>query len=270
MAALDSLIDEGRSNGLTIQDRAAMNDTLNTVNQNEKSNRDAVLQNMQARGRGGSGFELASLLSGNQGSANRAATEGLDIASESRTRALNDLMEAGQLGGQIQNQDFNQQAQIAKAKDLINQFNATNSQAVANRNVNRSNDAQQFNLNNSQRIADTNVTNRNQAQTHNKGLYQQDFNNRMNKAGSVADQYNRMAGDSYGEAQRVSNEFQNMGQGVGAVGTSLKLRRGQSGQADGGYQTPMSQGSSSSSTYDPSEFEQFKAYQRMKKGQGGY
>lgn len=201
LAALSKLEEVGNQGGLSFEDRSRLNHIQSELNRNEQANRQAIMQNMASRGMGGSGFELAAQLANQQGAAERASTAGLDVKAQAERRALEALMGAGQLGGQIRGQEFDEKARAAQAQDSINQFNAANRQSVQNANVDRRNVAQQANLQERQRVADSNVELRNKQQQYNKELQQQKFQNQMTVAGgksgalsNQANMFNEQAG----------------------------------------------------------------------------
>jgi len=55
----------------------------------------------------------------------------LDVSAQAQSRALQALMQGGQLGGQIRQQDFGEQSEKAQAQDAINRFNTANRQQVS-------------------------------------------------------------------------------------------------------------------------------------------
>lgn len=181
MAALQGLQDISDSGGMTAADEANLQKIQNQENSAARGKREAIIQNAQARGLGGSGLELMSQMQNAQDSATRASQRDMDVAGQAQQRALEALMQQGQMSGQMQNQEFNQKAQVAGANDAISRFNAQNQQAQINNNVNARNAAQATNLQNKQSIADTNVGIRNDQQKLNKGLRQTDFDNEMRK-----------------------------------------------------------------------------------------
>lgn len=202
MGALSSLQEIGDNKGLTATDRAKLQQMSDDVGTAERGSREAILANARARGIGGSGLELASLLQGQQGAAQRRSQEGLNIAAMAEQRALDALMQAGQLGGQVRGQDFSEAARVAEAQDAINRFNAANKQSVLNQNIQARNQAQQYNLGERQRVSDSNVALRNQAQMHNKGLAQQQFQNQLAKAQGAAGLASNMAQLQESQKQR--------------------------------------------------------------------
>lgn len=209
--ALSGLQDISSNKGLTAADRAQLQSIQTGEDTAARGAREAILQNAQARGMGGSGIELLQQFQNQQDSATRKSQRDLDVAAMAQNRALQALQQAGQLGGQIQAQDFNQQAQVAGANDAINKFNAQNQQNVELVNTKARNIAQAQNLSEQQRVADSNVDLKNQQQKYNKSLQQQQFDNAYKKAGGVAYSLNNQA-----------QGFQQAGQGVqNLIGTTL-------------------------------------------------
>jgi hypothetical protein len=193
LEALQGLQDITNGGGLTAADRSQLNRIASEEQSKERGSREAILQNAQQRGVGGSGLELLAQLQNQQSSADRQSQRGLDVAATAQERALQALQQSGNLSGQMRSQDFNEQAQVAQAKDAINQFNAQNRQQVNLSNVTSRNNAQALNLSEKQRISDANATTSNTQQQYNKQLAQQDFENKYKKAGGTAGAYQNQA-----------------------------------------------------------------------------
>lgn len=215
LQALSSLQGISDSGGMTLQDQANEAKLIATANQNEAANRGAIQQSMATRGMSGSGFELAAQLANQQGAATRAATNQTDIAAQAQQRALAAIQAQGTLGSNIQAQDFNQQAQVANANDIISKFNTSNSQAVAGTNTATQNDAQKANLNNNQAIANTNTGFANQQEQFNKNLTQTQFNNQITRANGVSSATSGAAAGNDASANRTQQTWAGVGQGVG-------------------------------------------------------
>lgn len=184
LAALQQLQDRS-VDGYNIEDKAAMSRTLNEAAMQERAQRDALLANAQSRGAGSGGNVLAQQLMAQQGGASRANDGALQIAADGRRRALEAVMASGQLGGQMQGQDFDQQARIAQAQDSINQFNTRNANDRSMYNNQLTNNAQLRNIDTRQGIASTNAAGRN-------SFNQNQFNNQA-RISEV--QYNHQTND---------------------------------------------------------------------------
>lgn len=193
MSALNKLQEVGSAGGRDAQFLSDAAKLQSDVNTNLQGQEGAIQQNMAARGMSGGGSELVARQMAAQNAANRQSQAGLDLNAQAQQRALQALMQSGQLGGQMQAQDFGQQSQKAQAADAISRFNAQNQQNVMSSNTANKNQAQQYNAQNQQNIANQNVGQNNQAQQYNLGLAQQNFNNQVTKASGVAKQYENMA-----------------------------------------------------------------------------
>lgn len=128
--ALQRLQEDSSTIGLTAPERAEMGAAMDDAAQYERGQREAILQNAQARGMGGSGLELASLLQGQQGGAMRAHAAGRDAAAMAARRRALANMQLGQFGSQLRGQGFGEDADKARAYDAIAQFNANNRRGV--------------------------------------------------------------------------------------------------------------------------------------------
>lgn len=207
--------------GMRPEDQAALAGVRSDVAQQENARQQGILQNMQERGVGGSGAELAAQLASSQGAANRASSQGLNIAGQASQRALEAIAQSGQLGSSIRGQQFGEEAQKAQAQDVINRYNAMNSQQVSGQNTAVNNAAQAQNLANKQQLMNSNTGLGNQQEMYNKGLYQQNFNNQMQKAGGVAGANQNMGNYYGGQAANTQKMWGNVGQGVGQGAAAL-------------------------------------------------
>ena len=213
MAALNALKAISEGGGLTAADQANLNRVQNEAAQSDRGRREAIMQNMQQRGMSGGGQSLLAQLQSNQAATDRANQAGLDIAGMAQQRALDAIMQSGSLAGNMQNQAYNQQANLAAAKDAIAKFNAQNTNSAGMANMQALNNAamanaanqyqaatgnraanlgaQQFNISAlnaanaanvdaRQNVANANVGLNNQAKQYNQALPQQQFNNQVN------------------------------------------------------------------------------------------
>lgn len=163
-------------NGLTAADKAQLETVMIQENANERGNREAILQNMAARGQLGSGQEIASKLVSQQGSANRNFAAGTSLASQAQQRALQAMTQAGSYASNLRSQDVAEQTQKAQAADAIAAFNAQ-MQAQTNRaNVASNNAAQAQNLANKYAIQQTNLNQQRAEQEQAANSYVQGYN----------------------------------------------------------------------------------------------
>jgi hypothetical protein len=186
IAALQKLSEIGNEGGLTASDKSKLQAIQSQEQTAARGARESILQNAAARGVGGSGLELMSQMQNQQDAATRQSARDLDVAAQAQERALQAIQAAGQMGGQMNQQQFGQQAQIADSQNEISRFNAANKQNVNMANVAANNQAQASNLASKQNVANANVDQANKQQQYNKELAQQGFNNQMSKAQGVA------------------------------------------------------------------------------------
>lgn len=117
--------------GWTDTDRRALEQQQMQSRMEERSQRQGVMDAAARRGdvRGGNTI-LASLVA-QQGSANRDAQRGTDIALEGRRRALDALAQQGSFATSMRGQDFGEQATRASAMDQFRQWGAGMKQSAA-------------------------------------------------------------------------------------------------------------------------------------------
>jgi hypothetical protein len=189
--------------GLGAQDIAALKQIQRSTAGQAQAQNAATLQNAAATGTLDSGTNVMAQLMAGQQAANRAQTQGEAQAAQAAEARRQALAQYGQMSGNMANQDFNQKAQIANAKDNINQFNAQNKQAAG-----------QFNITNQQNLNNQKASNANQQEIYNKQLIQQKFQNDVQKAGGVASQMNNV-GQMY--SQQGQNAANGQAQMTGAI-----------------------------------------------------
>jgi hypothetical protein len=203
--------------GYTEGDKAAMRDVKRDVNQNARARQKSILNEMAQRGVLGSGMELAAQLKGEQQSIDAEASASNKAIQNAQARALQATAQQSSMAGNLRSQDVGEQANIAKAKDAINQFNTANRQRVMGQNVASRNQAQAANLAARQAASDANIQNRNQNELRNKQLIQQQFQNDIQRAGGQAEQLT--AGGKIAQAghNAVAGQYAGIGGGIADI-----------------------------------------------------
>ncbi len=122
--ALRRIAQDAATPGLTAEEKMAQAEAQAEAARYEAGQRGAIEQNAQARGIGGSGFELASRLSAEQGGAERAnrAAMAASANAEARRRLAQEQLLHGAAG--YQGQLFGQSADKARADDAFRRFDA--------------------------------------------------------------------------------------------------------------------------------------------------
>lgn len=217
MQYLEALGQQGQT-GLTATDRNAFDQLQRGVASQEQSRQNAILQNMAQRGVGGSGMELAARLQSSQSGADRAQQESMALAAQAQQRALEAQAAAGGLAGQMRTQEFGEKSDIARAKDIMGQFNQQNQLATRRGNVQEQRQTQAGNLQMRQSMENQRTNTANEQEKLNKALLQQRFSNELGRAGGQAGQYNVMGNAAQQGAAATGQNIANIG---GAVGSGL-------------------------------------------------
>lgn len=181
MSALEMLRQRSVT-GLGPEDRAALNQVRGEVQRDTEAKRQQILQQMQARGLGGSGAELAMQIAGSQQSADQASAEADRLAAMASQNALSALAQYGNQAGNLQAQDLGLQSSKAQAMDEFNRFNIQGRRDAQATNVGAQNQAQAANIGRSNTVSDTNIGNRNQELANVRDLKNQQAANMSNLA----------------------------------------------------------------------------------------
>lgn len=221
MGALSSMQKRGKV-GLSAEDRAALNQVRSEVQRDSEAKRQQILQQMQARGMGGSGAELMAQLSSAQGAADQAAAGSDTLMAQAQQRAMEAIRQSAGMAGEVRGQDFGVASDKARAIDERNRFLAENTIARQQRNVQNLNQAQMANLQEQQRIADYNTQQKNAELLRQRDAEQRQYTDKLNYASGITGQQGKLA-NYYGDTANQKAQAQmNMAKGVG-------------GMADAGY-----------------------------------
>lgn len=204
MQALAKLQQVG-TEGLTSEDRLAMDELNREVAQQENARQQSILQGMQQRGMGGAGAELAAQLSSSQSAAQSQQRASQQIAAEANKRALEAIMKSGQLGSDIRTQEFSEQEAESKAADAIAKANVEHSRDIQQRNISSRNSAQEANLNRAQEIADANVAMENKQRAERERIALLKYNQALEKQRAKSGAQQNMAsyfGDQAGREEK--------------------------------------------------------------------
>lgn len=210
MKALDQ-VSQLADKGFSDEDMMAFNVARQQAAGEAEAKQQQILQNMQARGQGGSGNELISRLTAAQNSANQLSLEQQKQAmaqAEARKQAL--TMLANQ-SGSLRSQDFGEESSIANAKDMVNRINQQNQQETARYNTGAKNTAGLRNLETKQTQANSNVNIRNTGKQNNIAALKDKFNMDVAKATGQNAVSSSMA-------NRAANSAASNAAGIGQIG----------------------------------------------------
>lgn len=207
-------LQELSTEGLGVEDRIALDQVLQEATAGDQSRRASILNDMAQRGTVDSGAQLASQLDSNQQANQQAFDNAQNIAAQASRNRMNAMQMLSNQSANMEQTDYGRAAQKATAQDAIQQFNAS----VRNQ-------AGQQNLANRQNLANQKASTANQQEIYNKGLLQQDYLNRLQKAqskiGLNTAQGQNQAESALQEGQGKANMWQNIGQGVGNAATAV-------------------------------------------------
>lgn len=220
MNALETMSKMG-AEGLTAEDRMALNQSRRQTAGDAQSRQQSILQNMAQRGVGGSGMELAAKLASSQASADQAGQESDRTMAMAQRRMLDAVSGAGQLGGQVRGQEYGEQTDLARARDAIAQFNLQQRAGTQAANVGQLNEAQLRNLAEKQRVSDVGVATKNQEQQYNSQLLQQKFANELALKQAKAAAQMGQASAAQAQSGRTAEQWQGIGSGIGTALTGV-------------------------------------------------
>ena len=211
MDALRSLRDQSES-GLTSEDRLAMESMLGQAAEQGQAREQSMLQGMNRRGTMDSGMQLAAMLQGQQSDATNARKNAMEMAAQSSQARRSALQNMAGLAGNMEAADYQRQSNAAQARDAIAKANAVNKQQIGNQNLGMR-----------QNISDRTTANRQQEEMFNKGLIQQDFQNKLSKAGAQGQAQGNMANMYTNQAQNIAaNNSQMMQSLITGAATAAK------------------------------------------------
>jgi len=179
--------------GMTAMDEADLAKIAAEESQAERGQREAIIQQAQQRGIASSGLSMAAQLENQQGGATRRSARDTEVAGQASQRRMIALEEAGSMAGSMRSQEYGEAADIAKAQQMIDQFNTQNTQAQLAERSRQQNIANQANLSNAQRIMDANVDMANQEERYRQSIAQQNFQNQLGLSGAKAGAHYKMA-----------------------------------------------------------------------------
>ena len=216
-AALDEMTGLGQT-GLGAEDKAAFNQMRRQAAGAAEAQQASTLQEMASRGMLDSGANLAAQLQAGQSQADRMSQEGDRLAASAAEARRAALGQQANMASQMSAQDLGLKTNKASAADTIAQFNTQQRAVTGAAN-------QGYNVDRANQLANL----RNQEEVANKGLIQQNFQNKIQKAGGVAQQQSQMAANLQNQAgaaqqaqQAQTSALLNLGGTLGAAGMSKK------------------------------------------------
>ena len=204
--------------GMGAEDRAALNQVRQETQRDAEAKRQQIIQQLNAQGMGGSGASLLAQLGAGQQAAELASQQSDALMANASSARRNAIQQYGQMAGEMRNTDYNQSAEIARAKDERNKFLAQNSIERQRTNVGALNTAQQANLTTQQRINDANVAMANEEKRRQAEAQQLAYQDKLKFVAGKTGQQQLLA-DYYGNTANAKAKAQvAMGKGIGGLG----------------------------------------------------
>ena len=220
LGVLSSMQDRAKV-GLSAEDRASLNQVRGEVQRDAEAKRQQVLQQMQARGMGGSGAALIAQLQAGQDAQNLASQQSDNLMSQAQSKALQAIGQSSDMASNLRGQDFQTAKAKAGALDERNRFLQENSIARQRSNVGALNEAQQANLKEQQGVADANVRQSNEEKQRQAVAKQQQYRDKLNYAAGITGQQSAQA-KFYGDTANAKVQAnKDMGKGAGGLAESI-------------------------------------------------
>ena len=203
--------------GITPNERAQLN-TIQRSNAADQSSRlKGMLEDQMRRGVGTSESALAQRMLDSQASANTEAQQSDNLAANAWQRALQAMTGASTLAGQMNQQEYNQQSDLARALNTRENTNFLNAAGVQQRNVQGLNAAQQFNLANQQRLNEVNAGKQETEQIRNSQIPMEMYNAQLGKFQAGANLAGKQMDQARTTGQQQSGMYAGIGQGLAGL-----------------------------------------------------
>jgi len=192
----------------------------------------AILQQMQQRGIGGGGAELAARLGASQASAEQQAMQDLAAAQQQKQEAIQAMLQRGQMAGQMREQEFGETAQVAQAQDVARRFYDQMRAQQEAQNIATRMASQERNLSAKEKLAQYNAQLKQQQQLQHIAARQQQYQNYLQKAAGMSGAQRAMANLAQQQGAQQAGMYGQLGQGVGTLVSGAMEYFGDKGGTD--------------------------------------
>ena len=216
MQALTQFQQIANTPGLDPASKLAMQQIVDSANEQSQGAQGAIQNQAQAEGQGGGDFALTQRALAAQGASNNAATQGMQAAAEAAANRQSALTNMSNIGAGLEGSDYAMAQNKAAAQNAINATNQSATNAANTGNAANQIQTGEFNTTNAQGVNAANTTAAQNQAYYNASLPQQQFNNELSKAGGIAG----VSGQQASAAQNAQNQGNAMtGSLLGAAGT---------------------------------------------------
>lgn len=202
--------------GRDAQSDALQEDAMRRQAIENNSQQASIRQNMQQRGIGGSGLELAQAMGAQQNAAQLGADSSRSAMLDAYKTRLQALRDSASLGGQIRNEDVEVESRNVGINNDFNRRLSANQNAYNQYKDGVNNDAQWKNIGMHQDADNKNVAGKYETDKWNinngNTLKQREYDNAIGKVGLSAGQSNQKVADIRGNAQDNASIISGLGQ----------------------------------------------------------
>lgn len=202
MTALNQMQDVSGDNGMTPEMQAQLTAALNTANTNTQGERGSIQDALAQRGVSSSLLGPAAQMAAAGNDAQTANMSATTAAGQAEQNALTAMANSGTLAGNINAQDYGQQANKAAAQNAINQWNAQNTTQNNQFNATNQQAANTYNTTNQQNVSNQNTGNANARTQYNAQVPQTVFGDSMQKAQGIANAAENQAQNATSQGQQ--------------------------------------------------------------------
>lgn len=213
LKALSALQQRGEL-GFTPEERFEMMQQQRAAEQEAGAQRAGIIEGLRARGLMDSGAGLRAQLRSADELAERQSMLSQQRSAQASQRALQSMVQAGELGGRVRGQEFDIAHTLAAAEDEMGRFNISNKMQQEARRAAMENQARQYNLSMQQDIANKNVQQINAEKQRQREAEQRMYQNKLVLAQLKAETYGAQAQRAQQQAGTTQQAWTQLGQGV--------------------------------------------------------
>lgn len=214
MGALEALQARGKT-GLTAEERVQLLQERRSAEKAAESKRQQIMAEMRARGALDSGAGLRAQMQSADELASRELESSERLAAGASQRALQALVQSGQMAGSVRGQEFDIARTLAGAEDEMARFNITNQRGIEQRRASQETAARQYNLAQQQRAMDMNIQQANQERIRQMQAQQQMYQNQLAIAQMQQQALLGQAAQNRADAAQTQQAFSQAGQAIG-------------------------------------------------------
>jgi len=215
--ALSMMQNQGQV-GLSAQDRAAISQVRNQLERDSQAKSQQIMQQFMARGQGGGGAELQSLLQSGQSTAEQASQASMSLMSQAQQRALEAVRQSADIASGMRSQDYNVNSTNTAQQNERNRFLAENSITRQRANIGTTNEQLRLNLEEQQRISDYNDQLKNAEKARQRNEKGSLWDRKLSYGSAMANAQMGQASQAGQQASNTANMWSNIG---GAIGGGL-------------------------------------------------